>query len=60
MKYFIKALRIMGYVSEWSVMALQDNKVTLDEATALAGGVCEILGVKTEFELPEANEEETE
>jgi len=51
MGYFIKALRIMAIVSEWSVTALADGKVTIAELTQLGLDLCQALGVKTEFEL---------
>jgi len=49
--FFFKALKIMGEVSEWSVKALADGKVTLKEATELAEGVCNILGVPLEIDV---------
>jgi len=40
MRYFMKALQIMGLVSTWSVTALEDGKVTVSEGTALIEGIC--------------------
>jgi len=54
MKYFMKALQIMGLVSTWSVTALEDEKVTLTEATELVQGICDILGVALEVDLGES------
>lgn len=45
MKYFIKALQMMAFVSEWSTVALKDGVVTMDELFELGKGICEILGV---------------
>ena len=45
MRYFMKALQIMGLVSTWSVTALEDGKVTVSEGTALIEGICKILDV---------------
>ena len=53
MRHFLKALRIMAVVSEWSVKSLEDGKVTIIEALDLVMQICTILGVKTEFEIPE-------
>lgn len=52
MNYFFKALRIMGIVTEWSTKALEDGKITLDEAADLAGRIADVLGISTEFKLP--------
>lgn len=52
MKYFFRALRVMRFVMAWSA-ALEDGKVTLKEAVALAQGICDVLGIKTEIVLPE-------
>jgi len=52
MKYFLRALQIMGTVSEWSVQALEDRKVTLAEAVDLAQRICKILGVEAELDVP--------
>jgi len=46
---FFKALRIMNFVTEWSVRALEDGKVTMKELAELGAGICEILGVRAEF-----------
>lgn len=53
MKYFFRAIKVMGVVMTWSASALEDGKVTLKEAVALAQGVCDVLGIKTEIDLPE-------
>jgi len=51
MKYFFKALQIMGFVSTWSVAALEDGKVSAKEATELVEGVCAILEVPAEIKV---------
>ncbi|MBA7666585.1 hypothetical protein ES703_74666 [subsurface metagenome] len=51
MKYFFRALRVMRVVMTWSA-ALEDGKVTLKEAAVLAQGICDVLGIKTEIEIP--------
>ncbi len=51
MKYFMRALRIMSLVSEWSVTALADGKVTAKEGVDLITGICEILGVDLELDF---------
>ena len=51
MKYFMKALQIMGAVSAWSVTALEDGKVTAAEATVLITDICKILDVELELDL---------
>jgi DNA-binding Xre family transcriptional regulator len=51
MMYFIRALQLMAAVSEWSVTALADGKVTMVELVELGTKICKILGVKTEFEV---------
>jgi len=54
MRYFMKALQIMGLVSTWSVTALEDGKVTVSEGTALIEGICKILDVPVEFDISKA------
>lgn len=50
-------MTIFSIVSNWSVQALADKKVTLDEAMDLVKQLCNVLGVKTEFNLPGSDEE---
>lgn len=50
---FLKAFRVMSYVSDWSVKALEDDKVTAQEMMDLGMGLCAILGVKTELAIPD-------
>ena len=57
MSYFLKVFKIMSIISDWSVTALEDGKVTAHELTDLGVDLCKVLGVKTEFEMIE---EETE
>lgn len=52
MNYFFKVLRIMGIVTEWASKALQDGKVTLNEAVDLAQRIAEVLGIPTDIKLP--------
>ena len=51
MRNFIKALRLMSILSEWSVKALEDGKVTSVEGAELVTEVCNILGVKAEIDF---------
>lgn len=48
---FWKIMTIFSIVSNWSVQALADKKVTMDEAMDLVKQLCSLLGVKTEFEI---------
>ena len=41
----------MGTVSDWSVQALRDGKVTTTEANDLAVRVCKILNIPLEIDL---------
>lgn len=52
MNYFFKALRIMGIVTDWSSKALEDRKVTLEEAADLAQRIADVLGIPTDITLP--------
>jgi len=47
----MKALQIMATVSEWSVNALEDGKVTATEAVDLAQMICIILDVPLELDI---------
>jgi len=51
MSYFLKVFKIMSIVSEWSVTALEDGKVTIQESIDLGIELCKVLGVKTDFEI---------
>jgi len=51
MNYFLKVFKIMSIVSDWSVTALEDGKVTVQELTDLGEDLCKVLGVKTEFDV---------
>jgi len=51
MMYFLKVFKIMSIVSDWSVTALEDGKVTIQELTDLGVELCKVLGVKTEFDV---------
>lgn len=51
MKYFIKALQMMAFVSEWSTVALKDGVVTMDELYTLGEGLCIILGVDFKVQI---------
>lgn len=53
---FWKIMTIFSIVSNWSVQALADKKVTLDEAIDLVKQLCNVLGVKTEFEISGSEE----
>jgi len=52
-----KIFMIFGIVSGWAKTALADGKVTLLEAVALVTQLAEILGIKTELEIPTATTE---
>jgi len=52
-RYFIKVLRLMSTVSDWSEKALEDGKVSMTELAQLGEEMCAILGIKAEFEIPE-------
>lgn len=52
MKYFFTALRIMGIVTAWSSKAMQDGKITIEEAAELAVGIADVLGIPTDIQLP--------
>jgi len=41
----------MGVICAWSIKALQDGKVTLNEALELVSQLCDIVGVPTEMEI---------
>ena len=51
MLYFLKALKVMGVVAEWSSRALEDNKVTAKEAMELGIMLADALGLPTEIDL---------
>jgi len=57
MKYFMKALQIMGAVSAWSVTALEDGKVTGKEAFMLVEEICRILDVPLEIDFTDEESE---
>lgn len=53
-----KAFQVMSTISNWSVKALADGKVTLKEATELAEELCKILDVPLELQIDkEASQE---
>ena len=49
MFYFLKALRVFGIVSEWSAKALEDGKVTAEEAADLGVKIAKALDLPTEI-----------
>ena len=51
---------VFGIVSNWATKALEDGKVTLDEALDLVTQLCECIGVVPELAIPvlEPTEEE--
>lgn len=51
--FFLKVLQIMGFLSSWSVKALEDGKVTLKEGTELLEGICNLLGIPLELDIGE-------
>ena len=51
--WFFKAFQVMGIVSNWSVKAMADGKVTLQEAFDLVQELGHVLGFKVEIDLPE-------
>jgi len=52
--WIFKAIQIAGVVAAWSQKALADGKITLSEATQLAGEIATVLGVAVEIEIPGA------
>jgi hypothetical protein len=52
MTYFLKALRILGIVTDWATQALVDNKITIQEAADLAERIGQALGIPTDIQLP--------
>lgn len=53
-KCLFKALRIAGIVTTWAATALDDNVITVTEAVHLAVQIADVLGIKTEIEIPDA------
>lgn len=53
MEQFFKGLQLLGVVSDWSVKALADRKVTIKEAADLAEKVCDVLGIETDIQIPD-------
>lgn len=49
-----KLFIIFGIVSRWVKTALEDRKVTLIEACALASEICAEIGIDAEIEIPTA------
>jgi len=43
---------VFGIVSNWATKALEDGKVTLDEALDLVTQLCECIGVVPELAIP--------
>ena len=52
MLYFLKALRVFGIVSEWSIKALEDKVVTAEEASNLGISIAKALDLPTEIVIP--------
>jgi len=48
-----KIFTIFGLVSAWSVQALADKKITLNEALDLVHQLAAALGVPTEYDIKE-------
>lgn len=55
-----KIFQIFGIVSTWATKALEDGKITLEEAVDLATKIAALLGVKIEIEVPAALEDMTD
>ena len=51
MLHFLKALKVMGVVAEWSGRALEDGKVSAEEAMELGISLAGVLGLPTEIDL---------
>jgi len=51
MRYLMKALQLMAFVSDWSSKALEDGQVTMDELYELGKGICKILDVDFKVDL---------
>jgi len=50
---FWKIMTIFSIVSNWSIQALADGKVTLSEALDLVHQLAAALGVPTEYDISE-------
>lgn len=46
-------------ICSWASKAAEDGKVTLDEAVELVKQLCEVLGIRTEFEIPNVESNHT-
>lgn len=51
-KQQLQAIQIMAIVTEWTSKAIEDGKVTLDEAVALTERICQVLEIPTEINVP--------
>ncbi len=52
MNYLFKVIRIMGIVTDWTSKALEDGKITIQEAVDLAVRIAEVLNIPTDIQLP--------
>lgn len=49
---FYKIIQIIGIIADWTKKALDDNKITLQEAVGLAERIAPVLGVDLDIDLP--------
>ena len=45
----------MAIVTDWSSKALQDGKITIQEAADLAVRIADVLGIHTDIQIPTTN-----
>lgn len=58
MRYFIKAMQIMTIVSAWSAQALEDGRVTADEAYDLLKQVLGVLEIPMSFKVIDVDDDD--
>lgn len=51
-----KIFEIFGIVSAWATKAFADGRVTMTEALELVVSLCAILGLPTDFEIPNSGQ----
>lgn len=48
----MKFFTVASYVMEWYTAAKMDRKITKEELAQLGLGICNVLGLKTDIDLP--------
>jgi hypothetical protein len=51
-----KIFQIFGIVSAWATKAFADGRVTMTEALELVVSLCAVLGLPTDFDIPNSNQ----